>query len=161
MVSFSSLPSPLNSCKLKHSHFFCKMEQSCQETPHRLSLDVKVERDQAYCRDSLARNFRPCRRLATRTNLAKKRTLPMRRMGPDQTSAPRVSDILPLGKPFKGLFSPFSHTYLFPLINLLQTQPAGGMEVGGAPTGSWCLRMDGLVSACSPASRLNSLPIGG
>lgn len=52
----------------------------------------QVERDQTNRRHSLARNFPPCRRLATRTKLAKNRALQISGMGPDQASAPRVSD---------------------------------------------------------------------
>lgn len=49
-----------------------------------------VEGHQTYCRDSLERNFRPCRRLATRTRLPRKGSLPNSRLGPDQTSAPKI-----------------------------------------------------------------------
>lgn len=49
-----------------------------------------VERHQAYCRDSLERNFRPCRRLATRTRLPRKGSLSNSRLGPDQASAPKI-----------------------------------------------------------------------
>lgn len=49
-----------------------------------------VEGHQAYCHDSLERNFRPCRRLATRTRLPRKGSLPNSRLGPDQTSAPKI-----------------------------------------------------------------------
>lgn len=51
-----------------------------------------MERDQTNCRHSLARNFPPCRQLATRTKLAKNRALQISGMGQDQASAPRVSD---------------------------------------------------------------------
>lgn len=53
---------------------------------------LQVERDQTNRRHSLARNFPPCRRLATRTKLAENRALQISGMGPDQASAPRVSD---------------------------------------------------------------------
>lgn len=49
-----------------------------------------VEGHQAYCHDSLERNFRPCRRLATRTKLPRKGSLPNSRLGPDQASAPKI-----------------------------------------------------------------------
>lgn len=49
-----------------------------------------VEGHQAYCHDSLERNFRPCRRLATRTRLPRKGSLPNSRLGPDQASAPKI-----------------------------------------------------------------------
>lgn len=49
-----------------------------------------VEGHQAYCHDSLERNFRPCRRLATRTRLPRKGSLPNSCLGQDQTSAPKI-----------------------------------------------------------------------
>ncbi len=58
-----------------------------------LLLASQVERDQTNSRHSLARNFPPCRRLETRTELAKNRPLQISGMGQDQASAPKVSMI--------------------------------------------------------------------
>lgn len=63
---------------------------SANVLPHPASQPQQVEGHQAYCHDSLERNFRPCRRLATRTRLPRKGSLPNSRLGPDQASAPKV-----------------------------------------------------------------------
>lgn len=52
-----------------------------------------LERDQTNRRHSIARNFPPCRRLATRTKLAENRALQISGMGPDQASAPRTLQV--------------------------------------------------------------------
>lgn len=65
-----------------------------QLSPCLHDLFWQVERDQTYRRHSLARNFPPCRRLATRTKLAENRALQISGMGPDQASAPRVSNAI-------------------------------------------------------------------
>lgn len=76
--------------------FFCCMSFNgfvcLQLSPSFHHMFLQVERDQTYRRHSLARNFPPCRRLATRTKLAKNRALQISGMGPDQASAPRVSN---------------------------------------------------------------------
>lgn len=51
----------------------------------------QVQGPQTDCSPSLTRNFPHWRQLENRTELARKETASIRRMGPDQASAPRVS----------------------------------------------------------------------